>query len=217
MYASTIRKPQFDLSNADLVPIVASYIASGDWSPLSESEGKEFLLKFVQNLKERGFDAVRWIFVSAQNNLMAVGRKSFVDIQKLAAFSQFGLKNMAQLDAEWQSDGNNGFEDEWTRIFAPGWRAGVLPNQIIRLSGGSGDCEDNAIRVHAPDVEARIIAEYWYLHYVYGRRDVDWKYSSQHLTPRDEQGREFDVLTVELLGGEVEETFFVRFPQYNHA
>ena len=214
---SGIRKPHSKFTDAELYLVTATYFAAGDCEPLTEVEGKKSLLKFIRNLKESGFGYIRSVFIQAQNTTMALGEKSFTEMQKLPPFSHFGLMNMVALQDAWLKNGDEGFEAEWQRIFTPGWQAGVIPNRIIKLEGGPGDCEDTAFRVHAPDVETRICAEYWYLHHTYGRRDVDWKYRSQHLTPRDEQGREFDVITVELPGGEIAPTFFVRHPQYHLA
>lgn len=214
---NTIPKPHSKLTDAELYLVTTTYFAAGDCKPLTEAEGKEALLKFIRNSKDSGFDYVRSVFVQAQNATMAIGEKSFTEMQKLPPFSQFGLMNMVALQDAWLKKGDEGFETEWQRIFASGWQKGVIPNRIIGLTGGPGDCEDTAFRVHAPDVEMRITAEYWYLYYTYGRRDVDWEYYSQALTPVDELGRSFDIIEIKLPNGEIKPTFFVRHPQYNNA
>lgn len=215
--SSEAKDPESKFTHEELVCVTTTYLVAGDWKPLTEPEGKALLLKLIRNSKANGFDYARSIFVQAQNAVMAVGGKSFTEMQKGPPFSQFGLMNLVTLQDAWLKNGDDGFEVEWQRIFAPGWQKGVIPNRIIGLTGGPGDCEDTAFRVHAPHVEARIAAEYWYLYYTYGRRDVDWEYWSQALTPADELGRRFDIIEIKLPNGEIKPTFFVRDSKYSHV
>src|SRR5215472_11627988 len=210
MIEGSMLEARFNLRGGEVIHYFVTHIGSGNWTAIEMSEqvAQYFLLKFIRNMKTHGYFAVREVVWMMQNLLMAQRARDFVMVQKDAPFSPVILNNLVQLDEAWVSGGDDAFLAKWGEIFHPRWREALPKHELIRMTGGPGDCPDTAFWVHAPDAETRICAEYWYLYYTYGRMYKDWETSSQCLTPADELGREFDVIVIRLPNGDEKPVFF---------
>jgi hypothetical protein len=79
----------------------------------------------------------------------------------------------------------------------------------ISYDGGSGDSIDDAIVIHAPNSVVGIMAEYAYIENQYGVKDQDWTLSMQSQLSKN--GRDFDMLSIELKDGTEKSFYFLPF------
>ena len=79
-------------------------------------------------------------------------------------------------------------------------------NESISFEGNQGDCQENAVVIHAPNSIIGIMAEYKYIEKQYGDRNVDWKLFMQSLITGN--GKSYDLLTIEMKDGTKKSFFF---------
>ena len=79
-------------------------------------------------------------------------------------------------------------------------------NNNISFEGGQGDCQENAVVIHAPNSIMGIMAEYKFIENQYGVRNVDWKLFIQSLITGN--GKNYDLLTIEIKDGTRKSFYF---------
>lgn len=143
------------------------------------------------------------LFNQTQNALMAFRKDDFYTIQKEAPFSDFGKANMTAFLNAWRAGGKDVVADEFNRIFINGWESKVPQQPIIRLKGGDGLSQRDAVIIEVEDLAKRIRCEYWYINYIFGEDhelgmhattysdDFDKMYSTHSVTTST--GREANV------------------------
>jgi len=140
---------------------------------------------------------------------MAQRAAGFLSIQLDPAFGTFAQRNLYRLYIAHLKDGETAFRRAWSSVFRSGWELQRPTESIVDCQGGDGRTEKNAI-VLIPgngDPETAVRAEYWYLSYVYGRRNSDWRKIQQTLIT-GEGGKKYDELLIELSNGERFSIFF---------
>jgi hypothetical protein len=185
--------------------LLVTFFVSGRWQEMAgtEEESREFVLEFVRSLKQdRDHAVMRSIFLKMQQALMAhPGKWSFERIQEEPPFSEFAQENALRLHNAWLGAGDNGFRDEWKRIFTSDWKARAATQNVVTVQGGPGQSAETAIVLNAPDVQTRVAAEHWYLYYTYGR---EWRLEVQKLVGPH------DVMQITLPNGGRKDVFFDR-------
>jgi hypothetical protein len=185
------------LTDYEEVGLIALFIADGRWADLglTEERAKIFLQQFFRSLKGDLHHAIKACFLGLQNALMALRKDTFEAIQQEPPFSSFGRKTMRRLLDAWTEEGDRGFMDCWMTTFSPGWQSKREPQQPIGVEVDTGSSAERAIRIVTADKQLKVHAEYWYLHYLYGR---EWSCETQTLTKPDSEGRQYDVLDIKL-------------------
>ena len=64
-----------------------------------------------------------------------------------------------------------------------------------------GLSKEAAVLIRGTDPETTVYGEYWYLAHVYGRMGTEWKLHMQALIKRDQEGKMYDLLEIELADG----------------
>jgi len=106
--------------NADDILELLTFFVSGRWQEMDgrEEDAREFVLEVTQKLKHHDAEAVQALFAKTRKCLLTRGGKwSPERIRQEPAFSQSALENMIRLARAWKSAGDEGFRDEWKRIF----------------------------------------------------------------------------------------------------
>jgi len=195
-------------SPAEFIWLLGWHIADGKWDRigLSESSARRLLRDLVSKLHGDPFDAAKQSRGRLQQGLMALRRATFEEIQQESPFSTQARDNMGALMHGWAEAGEAGFEQAWDEIFRPGWDASRRPQDPIRVVGETGDCEDRALEIQgAPDQEARVAAEWWYLYYTFGQ---GWR-QGMHATMRSkDDGTHFSVHDIYILADTRKRVYF---------
>jgi len=70
---------------------------------------------------------------------------------------------------------------------------------LVRLSGGDGSSEDDAVIVHTTNRADGVAAEYQQLQEIFGKRGTDWELEMQLL--KEINGRDYDIFKLKLSNG----------------
>jgi len=199
---------RFPAANRNMeVLLSAMYAADGRWAELEQSADTaraQVLASFrLADLPKQPVEnSVRRIWREVQTFLMAQHNGTFEEIEKLPPFSRFAQANLRRLAAVYAMSGEEGVASEWPQIFKPGWEANRPPAAVPILTGGPGDSRETAVRItNAVDDAEGILTEYNYVAYLLGRPNKEWRRGKQSLTHKDEKGRQFDVLEIDLTAG----------------
>jgi hypothetical protein len=172
----------------------------------SEAEARAFLVHFFACLKGKPEDGVRASYLSLQNTFMAMRRGTFHSIQSEPPFSRFGRQNMKILLKAWLEGGETGLTSRWGEVFGSGWRTRVQQQYPVRVEVRSGESPEHAIQIQTDHAEDRVNGEYWHLYYEYGLR---WRCEMQVSTLPDASGRRYDILHIQLEGGQKKRFYFL--------
>ena len=185
---------------------------AGIWNTAREHDISATILDVVGALAKqrvRPEELLYRIFMPVQTALMAQKSASFISIQLDPAFSTFAQQNLERLYAAYLGEGEAGFRRAWSSIFRTGWELHRPTESIVVQEGGDGHSEEDAVvlKPGGENPETAVAAEYWYLLYVFGRRNIDWRKIRQTLIAGG-NGREYDDLLIELSNGERLRIFF---------
>ena len=78
----------------------------------------------------------------------------------------------------------------------------------LLYGGGSGESQEDAVVISAPDEMLGVTAEYVYVSRHCGRMNVDWTLQMQMVTRETEAGRRYDKFVVRLKNGQIREYWF---------
>ena len=200
------------MSESELVSRAVTRAVAGIWNNVTEQNAAAMILDIVGVLAREGVkprELAARIFMPIQTFLMAQRADSFLSIQLDPAFSKFAQGNLKQFYAAYLREGESGFRRESSRVFSSGWELHRPSESIVICKGGDGRSEECAIVLNAGDEDpvTAVTAEYWYLSYVYGRMNSDWRKTLQTLI-RGKNGKRYDDLLIELSNGERLNIFF---------
>ena len=195
--------PRFDYTEEELFRFGITYLALGRWEKLvnSEEQGRDSVMAVVQQLHGAGCkrrELIRQMYFPLQVLLMARRQGDFCSVQYEPAFSKVSQKNFALLYDAFASGGETAFRVEWKRIFANPENLEEGPRNVATFSGGPGFSKTAAVLITGPDPETIVTGEYWYLAYLYGRMGTEWRPHMQALIKRDQEGKMYDLLEIEL-------------------
>lgn len=201
-----------NLTTIDFAWFLAWNIADGRWAQigLDEAAGRSQLLSHVSMLQGEVPDLVKNSGGRLQQQLMALRRGTFEQIQREAPFSRQARRNMEVLLRAWREEAAAGFEQAWKRTFPAGWEAVRIPQEPIRIVGEGGESEERALEtIDAPDREARVAAEWWYKFYTFGS---DWSAGLHLTTTPDENGAVYSIHEIEL-PPDIQKWIYFRLPR----
>jgi len=200
------RGPRFDYTEEELFRFGITYLVLGRWEKLvgSEEQARDCVIAVVKQLQGAGCkrrELIRHVYFPLQVLLMARGQGDFSSVQYEPAFSKVSQKNFALLYDAFSSGGEAAFRAEWKRIFASPENLVDDPRNVATFSGGPGFTKTAAVLITGPDPETIVTGEYWYLAYSYGRMGTEWSPYMQALIKRDQEGKLYDLLEIELADG----------------
>jgi hypothetical protein len=180
------------------------FTADGCWNllGLSQEEGLNLLKKYLMTLKFGDSEDVAKVirkefYLYIRNTLMAMRRKDIYATQNDPAFSNWGRGNMTQLAEDYSLGGEDFLDETLEHIFHSGWESEKPEPCIIGFDENAGTSKETAIAIYnAPSHEDGIEAEYWYLHYKFGRAREDWDLMMQKLVKDPENNKTYDVLDI---------------------
>lgn len=197
------------LNTIEFVWFLAWNIADGQWAKIGigETAGRGQLLCHFSKLQDGGrFEVLKESSGRLQQRLMALRRGTFEEIQQEAPFSRHAQQNMEDLLRAWKNKGEAGFSRAWEQAFPVGGEAVREPQDLIRIIGEVGDCEERALEVKgAPDRHIRVAAEWWYLYYTFGR---NWTPGMHFTTGGNQEGVRFSVHNITVLPGDNKRIYF---------
>ncbi len=209
----TVLPPRFDFSQEELAAFGTTFFLVGRWRDLveTEKEAADWVLGITRNVTQQTSsdrDAVQSLFFPLQMLLMARRSSDFCSVQNEPAFSTSGHRNFRRLHHAFRRAGESGFADQWRRIFPGEGELSVPQNQIISYRGGSGDSKDTAILLSTSEPPLMVSAEHWYLSYQFGRQNQQWSKAMQALLRRDQNGKMYDVIEIDLTDGARKSVYF---------
>jgi hypothetical protein len=200
------------LAGDELVFRAVTLAVAGIWNNATEHDSAATILDILGTLARRGVkpeEVALQIFAPIQTFLMAQRAADFLSIQLDPAFSTFAQSNLERLYLAYLREGEAGFRRAWSSVFRSGWESHRPSESIVVCEGGDGRSEEDAVVLKPgdEDPETAVRAEYWYLSYVYGRRNSDWRKIQQDLIA-GQNGKKYDDLLIELSNGERLNIFF---------
>jgi hypothetical protein len=202
---SPLPKPRFEPSERDLLGLAIAKIAAGEWwPPLTEVQGRDLLINYIESVGPKPERSVAVLYGYAQNRVMAYRHKNFEDIQADPLYSERSEENCRALTCAYAQGGKSAAEAEWSRIFASQERT---PRAAIPYITGDGKSAETAIQFSASSRLQLLRAQYWLLYFHLG---WGWTDHCQMRTEPDSRGRIFDVHDITTIAGEPI-TLYVRY------
>jgi hypothetical protein len=173
---------------------------------LSEAEARKFLGDLLRATGDDAREAAQVARRRLQQHSMALRRGTFEEIQEGSSFRRQARRNMDSILKAWEEEGEDGFARAWEELYPAGQEYRREGEEPVRVAGRSGDCEARALEVQgAPDQETRVVAEWWYLYYTFGR---GWTPGMHATTLPDGEGRRYSVHEVRFPAGERRRVYF---------
>lgn len=191
-------------SETEKLVLTAIFMADGGWNlmGLSQEEGLTFLKKYIMTLiiddsEDVGQVIRKELYLYIRSTLMSMRREDIYSTQNDPAFSNWGKDNMIQLAKDYSSGGEDFLDETLECIFHSGWESEKPEPCIIGFDENAGTSKETAIAIYnAPSSEDGVEAEYWYLHYKFGRAREDWDLMMQKLIKDRENNKTYDVLDI---------------------
>jgi hypothetical protein len=209
--------PRFDFSKEEVEIFSVTFILLGRWreitpTTITDKQVADLIFEITRSTTLKTSDdkvAVQSFFAPLQMLLMARRTTDFCSIQEEPAFSRYGQENFLRLCDAFRREGDDGFYEQWDRIFGGQRDLDIPKYPIISYVGGPGDSKDTAVLLSASDPTLMISAEYWYLAYHFGRKHEQWSTVRQALLPRDlNEGKMYDMIDIALPDGGRRSVYF---------
>jgi hypothetical protein len=204
------------LSKTEEVVLMAMFMADGAWNQLglSQEEGLNLLSEYIKTLRFDDSEDIakvirKELYLYMRNTLMTTRKGDLFYLQNHPVFSNWGRANMIQLAQNYSRGGQQLLRETVTRIFHAGWQSDKPELPMIGFDENLGTSKETAITIYnAPSHEDGIEAEYWYLHYKFGKARKDWDLERQMLVKDQENNKAYDLLHIRFPNDTTQTVYF---------
>ena len=164
---------RFKLDGADMMNLMITTIAAGTKIPGITLDSIIDILPGFFDISKSHFGndvsaAAHQTYLQIQWALMAYRKDDFITIQKEPPFNRHGKANFISLLTAYNEGGKEKLRIALENVMKLGGRSSFNEDPI-HFSGGSGQSLSDAVVILTRDNELGVAAEYWYLHYTFGR------------------------------------------------